>query len=453
MRSVGVGIIGYGTVGRGTAEALVSSADAIAARTGTCVRIVAICRRSPISPDRLLVGARVFTDWRQIVEAGDVDIVVETLGGTDVARQVVRAALEAGRPVVTANKNLLAEYGDELFALARQKNLPIGIEATVAGAVPILRTICESMCGDRLLAVRGILNSTANYILTRMEREALSFQEALSQAQAAGYAEADPTLDIDGIDARDKLCILARLAFGGRLAPPQIATRSIREITPVDIQYGRRLEGTIRLVAAAERNGTGLELSVRPWLVSRRSLLAHVEGANNAVFVTGERGGTQMLYGCGAGGGPTGIAVASDVMEIAREMAAGRLAFKPTAAFSASEELVPCAKPRPRSWYLRLTVCDRPGIVACVAAAIARQGINIDCVVQESNMSKDRLSFVITVEPVSEPDVQAAVDEIDRMDFMLEPVLLLRMSDPCDLEQALESASTCTTDVDKRAAD
>ncbi|MGH7463338.1 MAG: ACT domain-containing protein, partial [Longimicrobiales bacterium] len=212
-----------------------------------------------------------------------------------------------------------------------------------------------------------------------------------------------------------------------RLTPSQIPTLGIRQITPVDIRYARRLDGVIRLVAVAERNGTGLELSVRPWLVSRRSMLAHVEDANNAVLLTGERGGTQMLYGCGAGGGPTGIAVASDVIEIAGQMAAGTLGFKPGAAFPVSQELEPCTKPRPASWYLRLTVCDRPGIVACVTAELARKGINIDSIVQEPNMSKDRLSFVITVEPVSEPDIQRAVDEIDRMDFMLEPVLLLRV--------------------------
>jgi homoserine dehydrogenase len=426
-KSIGIGIVGYGTVGRGTAEALVANAAQIRTRVGACARVAAVCRRSPLAPENLPDGARAVSDWKQIVQADDVDIVVETVGGSDVAHQVLRTALEAGKPVVTANKKLLAEYGDELFALARAKNLPIGMEASVAGAVPIVRTICDAMSGDRVLAVRGILNGTANYILTQMDREAVSFEEALSQAQQARYAEADPTLDVDGSDARDKLCILARLAFGGRLVPSQIPTRGIQQISLVDIQYAHRLGGVIRLVAAAERNGQGLELSVQPWVVNHRSMLAYVEDANNAVLLTGERGGTQMLYGRGAGGGPTGIAVASDVLEIACEIAAGKLGFKTGAAFGACGDLGAFAHPASAKWYLRLTVRDRPGIVAQVSAAIARHRINIDSVVQTPDMNKDRLSFVITTERVCESEVQMAVKEIDSMDFMLEPVLLLRM--------------------------
>lgn len=426
-KSIGIGIVGYGTVGRGTAEALVANAAQISTRLGACARVAAVCRRSPLPPESLPRGARAVTDWKHIVQARDVDIVIETVGGSDVAHQVLRAALEAGKPVVTANKKLLAEHGDELFALAREKNLPIGIEASVAGAIPILRTICDAMSGDRLLAVRGILNGTANYVLSQMERESLSFEEALLEAQQAGYAEADPTMDVDGSDARDKLCILARLAFGGRLTPSQIPTRGIQQITPVDIQYAHLLNGVIRLVAAAKRNGAGLELSVQPWLVNQRSMLAYVEDANNAVLLTGERGGTQMLYGRGAGGGPTGIAVASDVLEIAREMAAGKLGFRAGAAFGMCGDLGACANPASARWYLRLTVRDRAGIVAQVSAAIARYRINIDSVVQAPEMNKERLSFVITTESVSESEVQMAVKEIDSMDFMIEPVLVLRM--------------------------
>ncbi|HZQ91154.1 MAG TPA: homoserine dehydrogenase [Terriglobales bacterium] len=424
---IGIGIAGYGTVGRGTADALAANAGAIAARTGVHIGVAAVCRRSAIVADELPRGARALTDWRELVAAPHVAIVVETIGGTGEARDLVRASLAAGKPVVTANKNLIAEHGDELFALARANNVPLAMEAAVAGAVPVLRAICESMSGDRLLSVRGILNGTANYILTQMESAALSFADALAEAQRAGYAEADPTLDVEGIDARDKLCILARLAFGGRLRPAQIATSGISRIAAVDLHYARRLGGTVRLIAAAERNGRGFELSVRPWLVDKHSMLAGVEGAHNAVLITGERAGAQMYYGRGAGGGPTGIAVASDVIEIARHVAAGTLAFKPCSAFQTCADLTPTPAPHPVSWYLRLTVRDRPGIVARVAEAIARQRINIDSVVQEPGMSKDRLSFVITVEPVSEPQVQRALEEINGLDFMLEPVLLLRI--------------------------
>ncbi len=427
VKRVGVGIVGYGTVGRGAAEALAASLPAIRARNGIDLQVAAVCRRSPIPQADVPRQARVFTDWRHAVADNAVDIIVESIGGTGVAREVVQSALTCGKPVVTANKNLLAEFGDELFALAREKGVPIGIEAAVGGAVPVVRAITESMSGDRLLSVRGILNGTANYILTQMETVGLSFEQALQAAQQAGYAEADPTRDVDGVDARDKLAILTRLAFGGSIAPGQISTRGIRQIAGVDFKYAERLGSTIRLIASAARNGTGFEVGVAPCLVGRHSPLAAVEGANNAVVVRGERAGTHMLYGPGAGGAATGTAVAGDVIEIARHLAEGTLRHKPNTGFPPNGELKLSSHPQPVSWYLRLTVKDRPGIVASVAQAIARHGINIDSVLQEPGMDKERLSFVITLEPVSEPVVEDAVREIDEMEFMLAPVVMLRM--------------------------
>ena len=339
----------------------------------------------------------------------------------------MRAALEKGKPVVTANKNLLAEHGDELFSLAASRNLPIGFEASVAGGIPILRVIHESTAGDRLRAVHGILNGTANYILTQMESRAIEFDQALQEAQAAGYAEADPSLDIDGFDARDKLCILARMAFGGRLKVSDIPTYGIRQVRAIDIHSAHRLDSTIRLVGSAEQTEAGLEVSVRPWLVGCRSMLAKVEGVNNAVFLLGDKIGMQMFYGRGAGGDATGAAVVSDLIEIARDLAAGQLSAKKVSGFLDSHDVGICPKPRPVSWYLRLTVKDQRGIVARVAEVIAHRDINIDSLEQEPHLPKERLSFVITVEPVSEPIIQRAVGAINAFEFMLEPVLLLRV--------------------------
>jgi len=362
-----------------------------------------------------------------VVAADDVDVVVETMGGTGEAGELVRASLTQGKPVVTANKNLLAEHGDELFALAASKNLPIGFEASVAGGIPILRVIHESTAGDRLRAVHGILNGTANYILTEMENRGIEFDQALAEAQKAGYAEADPSFDIDGLDARDKLCILARMAFGGRLQVSRILTAGIRHIRAIDIHSADRLGSTIRLVGCAENTDSGLDASVRPWMVNRRSMLAKVEGVNNAVFLVGDKIGTQMFYGRGAGGDATGAAVVSDLIEIARDLAAGQLRAKRVSGFQDSEDLTICKNPRPVSWYLRLTVKDRRGIVASVAEVIAENGINIDSLEQESQASKDRVSFVITVEPVSELAIRAAVEKINSFEFMVEPVLQLRI--------------------------
>jgi homoserine dehydrogenase len=429
MKQVRVGIVGFGTVGRATADIIVKHGDLIAQRSGVRLIVTAVCRRSGVPPEDAPPGAHSVSDWKQLLKDPAVDVVVETMGGTGASLQLVRAALEQGKPVATANKNLLAEHGDELFALAAARKLPIGFEASVAGGIPILRVIHESTAGDRLRSVHGILNGTANYVLTQMESRGIEFAEALAEAQKAGFAEADPSFDIDGQDARDKLCILARMAFGGRLDVARIPTYGIRHVRAIDIHSANRLESTIRLVGSAEQTDAGLEVSVRPWLVSRRSMLAKVEGVNNAVFLVGDKIGTQMFYGRGAGGDATGSAVVSDLIEISRDFAAGQMNAKNISGFLSSRELVLSESPRPASWYLRLTVKDQRGIVARVAEVIAREAINIDSLEQEPHLPKDRVTFVITVEPVSEPVIRRAIDIINTFDFMVEPVLLLRIED------------------------
>jgi homoserine dehydrogenase len=427
MNRVRVGIAGFGTVGRATAEIISGHADLIAQRSGVRLEVTAVCRRSGVKTEDVPAGAQVFSDWNQLVTTSNVDVTVETMGGTDEARQLVLASLKQGKPVVTANKNLVATHGDELFDLAASQNLPIGFEASVAGGIPILRVIHESTAGDRLRAVHGILNGTSNYILTQMESRGIEFEVALEEAQKAGYAEADPSFDVDGLDARDKLCILARMAFGGCLKVSAIPTCGIRQVRAIDVHSANRLDSTIRLVGSAEQTENGLEVSVRPWLVGRRSMLAKVEGVNNAVFLVGDKIGTQMFYGRGAGGDATGAAVVSDLIEIARDLAAGQIRAKKVSGFLDSHDLAISENPRPASWYLRLTVKDQRGIVARVADVIARHDINIDSLEQEPHLPKDRVSFVITVEPISEPTIRRAVDAINSFEFMVEPVLLLRI--------------------------
>jgi len=429
MKRVRVGVVGFGTVGRATADIISKHADLIEQRSGVRLEVTAVCRRSSIQRKDTPKGASAVTDWKQLLQDPDVDVVVETMGGTGDSLQLLRSALNQGKPVVTANKNLLAEHGDELFILAAKHNLPIGFEASVAGGIPILRVIHESTAGDRLRSVHGILNGTANYILTQMESRGIEFDEALQEAQHAGFAEADPSFDIDGQDARDKLCILARMAFEGRLSVAHIPTYGIRPVRAVDIHSANRLDSTIRLVGSAEHTENGLEVSVRPWLVSRRSMLAKVEGVNNAVFLVGDKIGTQMFYGRGAGGDATGSAVVSDLIEISRDLAAGQLNAKNVSGFLNARELELCTNPRPVAWYLRLTVKDQRGIVARVAEVIAQHAINIDSLEQEPHLPKDRVSFVITVEAVSEPVIRKAIHTINSFDFMVEPVLLLRIED------------------------
>src|SRR5690242_11206909 len=425
---VRVGIVGYGTVGRATAEILSSHADEIRRRTdGISIIVTRIARKSPRASETGSNGVTVAADWREVVQAPDVDIVVEAIGGTGIAYDVVRDALENGKAVVTANKALLAKAGSELFTLAREKKLPIGIEASVAGGVPVIRAISEALAADRIKSVYGIVNGTCNYILTQMEQRGIEFAHALEQAQAAGYAEANSSLDIDGLDARDKIAILARIAFGHSVRASEIPVTGIRNITSTDFHYAHRLNSTIRLVASAERAEEGVHIAVQPWLEPRDSMLAKAAGANNAIFIAGESVGTQMLYGRGAGGGATATAVLSDVLQIARQIARGQASSSLLAGFHSGEPLQPLPRLRPVSWFLRLTVNDQPGILARTAEAIAREEINIDSVIQEPNMAKDRLSFVITLEPTPEMTVQRAIEAINRFEFMKAPVLLMPM--------------------------
>ena len=423
-----VGIAGFGTVGRATAQILSSHAEDIRQRTGgVSVVVTRVCRRRAGAAEITEDGIRIGQDWRELVKDPGLDIVVEAIGGTDTAYQVVRASLENGKAVVTANKALLAQHGEELFRLARQKGLPIGIEASVAGGVPVIRAISEALAADRIKAIYGIVNGTCNYILTQMEQHGIEFAQALKDAQAAGYAEADPSLDIDGFDARDKIAILARIAFGQAIKPAEIPVTGIRNVTASDFHYAHRLNSTIRLVASAERTDSGIHIAVQPWLEPRDSMLAKADGANNAIFIAAEKVGTQMLYGRGAGGDATGTAVLSDVLAIAQQIAHGRAASGSLAGFHNARLSHPLPWTQPLSWFLRLTVNDKPGILARTAAAIAEEGINIDSVIQEPHMAKEGLSFVITVEPTTEPTIQRAVTAINKFEFMKKPVLLLPM--------------------------
>ena len=425
---VRVGIVGYGTVGRASAEILASHAEEIKQRMGgVSVVVTRICRKSPRDSEYGVNGIQVLADWRQVAAADDVDILIEAIGGTTTAYDVVRTSLENGKAVVTANKALIALRGEELFALASQKNLPIGIEASVAGGVPVIHAISEALAADRVQSVYGIVNGTCNYILTQMEQHGIEFDDALKQAQEAGYAEADPSLDIDGLDARDKIAILARIAFGHTINPSEIPVSGIRNITATDFHYAHRLNSTIRLVASAERTAKGIHVAVQPWLEPRDSMLAKVDGANNAIFIAGAKVGTQMLYGRGAGGNATGTAVLSDVLHIAQQIARGHTSASNLTGFYSAEPLKLSPRSQPMSWFLRLTVKDGPGLLARAADAIAHEGINIDSVIQEPHMRKDKLSFVMTLEPTLEATVERAVQAINQFEFMQQPVLLLPM--------------------------
>ncbi len=443
---VRVGIIGFGTVGQGTAHALLEHREEICARAGFEISIVAVCSRGIQTRDTSWLPSAVLrtADWREVVRSPEVDIVAELVGGTTVAREIVIAALNAGKPVVTANKNLIAEAGAELEALARERGVGLEFEAAVAGGIPVLAAVREGLAGERIEALFGILNGTCNFILTTMEKTGRELAEVLNEAQVCGYAEADPAADVEGHDARYKLAILAHLAFGAPVPVASIACRGITRITPLDFRYANRLGSTIRLIGWARRrakssaagaapDGATLELAVQPLLIPQNHVLAKVDGAYNAVWVEGRRGGDTLYYGRGAGGDATGIAVVADLIRAARDLRSGaRLRVPPLGYANGGLRVANGGvsnADRVTRHYLRFVVDDRPGIIAALATILARHGINIDAVIQERGWDKHKLPFVITLEPAREASVQAALKEMQALEFLREPPLDLAVEE------------------------
>ncbi len=421
-----VGLIGFGTVGKGTVKVFFDHQREIERRLGCRIALKTICSRTIHKKDISWVGrpVRTTTDWRQVVGDPELDIVIELVGELATARAVAFTALRARKHLVTANKQLVAEYGVELVERSRAAGVNLGIEACVAGGTPVLHAIREGLAGEHFAAVYGILNGTTNYILTEMERRGSSFGEALREAQQKGYAEPDPTADVEGYDARYKLAILAMLCFGQPVQVKNIPVEGITCIDRVDFAYAHRLGHTIRLIAAAQRSAAGrLEISVRPMMIPESSQLAGVVGSVNGVLLVGQKGGNTMISGRGAGGEPTGVAVLSDVVQIARSLVAGGSSatplgyteWHPAKLASAGENVVAA--------YLRLVVRDRPGILARVSAILAQYRINIDSVLQEPGLPKQRLPFVMTLEPVREKVLARAVREIARSPFLVRPPL------------------------------
>ena len=409
-----VAIVGFGTVGQAATRILCARDDQRLQLTYICNRNVER-KRVDWVPDNVT-----WTDEIQTVLASDVDIVVELIGGQEPATDWIRRALEAGKSVVTANKEVIARCGGDLAALVKTPHQHLCFEAAVAGGVPVIRGVQEGLAGDRLFRIRGILNGTCNYILTRMEVDKVSFTSALEEAQELGFAEADPTADVDGFDAQAKLAILSAVGLRRPLDVETIPLRSITTVEPVDFVYADRLGCTIRQVSQVELDGRSdglLVASVQPTVVPRGSALARVEGSRNVVVVEGEFGGETVFSGLGAGGNPTAVAVVSDLESIARggsgtPMALGADSSPPTV----RQEFV-------APHYVRFIVADRPGIIAALAEVFSRHGVNVDSVLQEPGWSKDELPFVVTLEACSSVAVERALSESASFDFHIRPPL------------------------------
>jgi len=415
-----VALVGFGTVGQSVARILASGEVPHVRLTHIFNRNIDRKRVDWVPPG---------VTWTESIDdilQSDADIVIELVGGLRPAYDWVRGALKSGKSVVTANKQLMAHYGTELRDLARARGLEVRFEASVAGGIPVLRALQEGLAGDRLVEVRGILNGTCNYILSRMQQESIAFADVLADAQKAGYAEADPSEDLDGADAAAKLAIIAAVGLRRPVRVRDIATRSIRPIEAVDFEYARQLGCTIRQIARAsvEDNGT-VFAAVRPALVPLASGFGRNEGSQNLVTVRGVFGGETSFSGFGAGGSPTAVAVVSDVLSVAsgalRRAADDAAEHAPPTATEIHEVSGDFVAPH----YVRFTVSDKPGILAQVATAYARYGINIEGVLQLPHFRKDRLPFVTTVEECPESVLDRALAEVSQLDYHVVPPLSL----------------------------
>jgi homoserine dehydrogenase len=433
MQEVNVGIVGLGNVGSGTISILAENAEQVALKLGFRLNVAAICSRGVANVELPAAVAGVYktTNWREVVAHPLVDIVAELVGGTGVALEIIDAAIANGKSVVTANKELMALHGSDIWDRAIEARINLAMEASVAGGIPIHAVLREGISGDRVIALAGILNGTSNFILTEMERRGTSLEVVLAEAQALGYAEAEPSADIDGFDARSKLAILAALSFGERITPTDIYVEGIRRITPLDFEYAHQLGHTIRLICSADQTRDGLILSVRPALIRKSTILAGVQGAYNAVWVKGVYGADTFYYGRGAGPKPTGVAVVSDLMRVAREIRSG----SPERVSPFAHERLGEYKPvsvnlQHRPYYLRFRVDDRPGIIAALAGILAAKHVGLEAVLQQPCETKHDLPFVITTETTTEHAMREAVAEMSKLDFLNEPPLALPMEPP-----------------------
>ena len=412
-----VAILGFGTVGSSVARILTENPPAGLGLTHILNRNVQRKKADWVSP------AITWTEDIDDVLSSESDIIVELLGGLDPAGNWIGRALEAGKSVVTANKQVIARDGPELLRLAHKNGVRLEFGASVAGGVPVISGLQEGLAGDELIELCGILNGTCNYILTRIERAGISFSEALQEAQKLGFAEANPAEDVDGLDARAKLTILTRTGLRASAKHSGIHARSISMLEPIDFEYARLLDCTIRQISRAEKIPGKLLASVEPMLIESSSPLASVEGPQNLVMSTGKFGGETVFAGHGAGGNATAVAVVSDLISIARSRHSKSLPLQEEAA-----EL-PVSADFTTRHYLRFVVRDEPGIIAALAQILCKAGINIDSVFQKPGFPKSKLPFVITLEPCSAALVRESLKQIAQLDFLVQPCVDLPILD------------------------
>ncbi len=432
MKPVKIGILGLGTVGGGTVNVLTRNAEEIARRAG---REIQITRASARSLDRPRIcdtqGIELTTDSFAIVNDPEIEVVLELIGGDSLAKDLVMQAIENGKHVVTANKALIALHGNEIFSKASEKGVMVLFEAAVAGGIPIIKAIREGLSGNRIEWLAGIINGTGNFILTEMRDKGRDFEDVLAEAQALGYAEADPTFDVEGIDAAHKLTILASIAFGIPLQFDKAYTEGITRITQQDVAYAEELGYRIKHLGIARKTEQGVELRVHPTLIPERRLLANVDGVMNAVLVQGDAVGPTLHYGAGAGAEPTASAVVADVVDVVRALTSDPENRVPHLAFQ-SDALVDIpvlsANEIDTAYYLRLTAEDKPGVLADISRILAAYKISIEALIQkEPKAGETSLPLILLTQKTLEKEMKAAINEIEALSTVSGQVNLIRL--------------------------
>jgi homoserine dehydrogenase len=432
IREIGIGIVGCGTVGTGSAKLLLDNAELIRKRIGVPARIVRIADIDLERDRGLDLPAGVFTtDAMSVVRDPSIHIVIELIGGTGIAREIILEALRNGKSVVTANKALLAQHGPEICAAVAAAGADLGFEASVGGGIPIIRAMREGLAANNVQAIYGIINGTCNYILSRMSDEGNEFADVLADAQKIGLAEADPSFDVDGIDSAHKLAILVWLSTGCTVPLKEIYVEGIRDISAVDIAFAREFGYTIKLLAIAKQKGNGVEVRVHPTMIPSHYLLATVGGANNAIYVKGDFVGSSMFYGQGAGMLPTASAVVSDVIDIGRNLVHGSAGRIPPSGFRQAAEpgaaaLSPFDDVK-SEYYLRFQVLDKPGVLSKIAGVLGEHAISIASVLQKGREEGNAVPIFIVTHHAKESDMRAALAETDRLPFVLDRTRMIRI--------------------------
>lgn len=431
---IGVGLVGFGTVGKGVARVLIDNADVIARRVGVPIRLKRIVDLD-ITSDRgiALPPGVLSTDWNVALDDPEIDIVVELIGGYDAAKRLIMAAIQRGKHVVTANKALLAVHGEDIFQAVRQARVDLQFEASVGGGIPVLRALTMGLAANRVSSIVGILNGTSNYILTLMTQENEEFAHALRQAQQEGYAEADPTFDIEGIDSAHKLAIMVNLAYGTPVNMKDVFTEGITRLTPLDIAFASEFGMTVKLLGIAKSIGDELEVRVHPTMIPQGSPLAKVDGVYNAIHLVGDAVGDIMLYGQGAGSMATASAVVSDVIDVARNIPFRAFPRVPPTSYQwerRSPIRVRSIEELASRYYLRFMVQDSPGVLSKISGILGTHGISIASVIQKGRKQGQMVPVVIMTHRASERSIREALKETEALSpAVTESVTFIRVED------------------------